>query len=76
MLSLGPECSGHLVRIHYYILPGWGPVVGGGLGGSVLEAPEPARRLEPLKRRQVLCLDILLWVCSSALNLQRGGWSS
>lgn len=75
MLSFGPECSGHLVRIHYYILPGRGLVVRG-LGSSVLETLEPARRLEPVTCCQVLCLDVLVWVCSSVPNIQRGRWSS
>lgn len=75
MLSFGPKCSGHLVRIHYYILPGRGPVVRE-LGSSVRETLEPARRLEPVTCCQVLCLDVLVWVCSSVPNIQRGGWSS
>lgn len=74
-MSFGPECSGHLVRIHYYILPGRGPVVRG-LGSSMCETLGPARRLEPVRCCQVLYLDILVWVCSSVPDIQRGGWSS
>lgn len=71
MLSLSTECSGHLVGIHYYILPGWGPIVLG-VGSSVLRPWRPARRLVPVRCCQVLCLDILLWVCSRVANIQKG----